>query len=115
MGSEPEIHLHDAIGDDEVSEHLGANDLLDAVGEVEEFSEISSIVKTAQDVGSVEYTLSMSEDEEAPEITCILSDETGDQAIARASRSIGHGLRPVVAAERGTDTEDVNVVVKIEI
>jgi len=107
--SNPGFDLHDAVED------YDSHDLLDAVADFDEHSEISSVVKTALEVGSAQYTLPTSEHEDAPEVTCTLADEFPDERITSASRSIGHGLRKVVQPEK-VESEDVpNVVVRIEI
>lgn len=108
--SKPEIELQDAVDDFE------ASDLLDAITAFEEDSEISSVIRTASVVGSARYTLPTSDDEEAPEVTCELTDEFPDEHTTRSSRTIGHGLRPLRAAEHLQAEEDTpNVVVRIDI
>lgn len=102
--------LEDAVDD------FDANDLLNAVPEFDDVSEISAVFRTASQVGSAKYTLPKSDDEEAPEVTCLLTEEFPDERVTSASRTVGHGLRPVVAAEHFEQDEDVpNVVVRIEI
>jgi|SRR5690606_31509606 len=105
--SKPEIDLHDAVED------YDSHDLLDAVPDFDEHSEISSVVKAAFDVGRAEYTLPTSEDEDAPEVTCTLAEEFPDERITSASRSVGHGLRKVVQAEKIEGEDMPNVVVRI--
>ena len=108
--SKPDIQLHDAVDD------VGPDDLLDAVGDFEEHSEISSVIEMSQEVGSTEYTLPKSDDQDAPEVTCTLEEEFPDERVTSASRTVGHGLRPIKEAEKVEIEEDQpNVVVKIEI
>lgn len=87
----------------ETTEHElldAAEDLLDAVPEFDETSEISSVVKTSHQVSRASFTLSRPDDEEAPDVTCTFGEESDafDGLVARESRSEGHGSRPVVAA-----------------
>lgn len=107
--STPEVLLHDAVDDFDVGE------LLDDMPEFDEKSEISAVIRTAREVGSARYTLPTSEDEEAPEVTCILTEEFPDERATRASRTVGHGLRRVVPAEHFEGDEDTpSVVVRLD-
>lgn len=108
--SRPEMEMADALEDFDESE------LLDSVPEFDDKSEISAVIRTAFEVGSAVYTLPASDDEEAPEVTCLLSEEFPDERVTSASRTVGHGLRQVVAAEHFEGDEDTpSVVIRIEI
>lgn len=108
--SVPDLELQDAV--DEFDVH----DLLDAVPEFDDVSEISAVFRTASQVGSSKYTLPTSDDQDAPEVTCFLTEEFPDERVTSASRTVGHGLRPLVLAGRVEHEDDVpNVVVRIDI
>ncbi len=108
--SKKPIELEDAVDD------FDASDLLDAIAEFDEESEISSVIRAAKVVGSARYILPTSDDAEAPEVTCDLMDEFPDERETQSSRSIGHGLRPLRQAQHLESDEDTpNVVVRIDI
>lgn len=107
--SKPEIELQDAVDD------VDADDLLDAVPSFDEDYEISAVVKTAAEVGSAQYTLPTSDDLDAPEVTCTLTEEFPDERVTTSSRTVGHGLRPIVESEQVDVEEMPKVVVRIEI
>lgn len=108
--SRPELDLADAVED------FDENELLDSVAEFDDRSEISAVIRTAFEVGSAVYTLPASDDVDAPEVTCLLSEEFPDERVTSASRTVGHGLRQIVAAEHFEGDEDTpSVVVRIEI
>jgi hypothetical protein len=94
-------HCHLAEWRDETMEKQpSAPDLLDAVSEEEELSQIiPAIFNGARHVATARWTFARDEDEDAPEIVCVLSD--GDEIVSRvlsqSSRSEGHGLRPPLA------------------
>ncbi len=91
-------------------------DLLDAVPEFDETSEISSVVQTAAHVSRASFTLSRSDDEEAPDVTCTFGEESEvlDEIVARQSRSEGHGSRPVVKPRDVPVTRGPKVLVELE-
>lgn len=108
--SRPEVVLND------VEEDFDDGDLLDAVTEFNDQSEISAVIRSASFVGSASYTLPTSDDEWAPEVTCLLTEEFPDERVTNASRAVGHGLRPVVRVEHFQGEEETpSVVVRIEI
>jgi hypothetical protein len=108
--SMPDLELQDAVED------FDADDLLDAALGFDDATEISAVFRTASQVGSAKYTLPTSDDQDAPEVTCFLTEEFPDERVTSASRTVGHGLRPVVPAGQLEDDDDVpNVVVRIEI
>jgi hypothetical protein len=89
-----------------MSRHPSTPELLDAVAEEEELSQIIPAVFSASPrVPIARWTFARDDDADAPEITCILSD--GDEALARVlektSRSEGHGLRSVVDTQPADD------------
>lgn len=92
-------------------------DLHDATMDFDEISEISMVMKATSGVSRSEWTLTRSDDEDAPEIICTMEAEAedGGEASVRASRSAGHGPRPLVQAEHVAVTDGPRVVVTIEI
>jgi hypothetical protein len=92
-------------------------DLQDAVLDFDEISEISTVMQATSSVSHSEWTLTRSDDEEAPEITCTMEAEVEEEggASVQSSRSAGHGPRPLVQAEHVSVTDGPRVVVTIEI
>jgi hypothetical protein len=89
-------------------------DLLDAVAEEEESSQVIPAVFSASPrVAIARWTFARNDDVDAPEITCILSDgdETLDRIFEKASRSDGHGLRSVVEAQLEEVAADTPTIV----
>jgi hypothetical protein len=87
-------------------------ELQDAV-EFDDISEISTVMRATSSVSRAEWTLTRSDDAEAPEIICTMESE--DEEGVASSRSAGHGPRPLVEAEHVAVTDGPRVVVTIEL
>lgn len=86
-----------------------APDLLDAVSEEEELSQIiPAIFSGAPRVALARWTFARDDDENAPEIVCVLSDsdEIVSKVLSQSSRSEGHGLRPPLAQKHDLENSE---------
>lgn len=84
-----------------------APDLLDAVSEEEELSQIiPAIFNGSRHVATARWTFARDEDLDAPEIVCVLSDgdDLVSETLSKSSRSEGHGLRPPLSQQ--SESED---------